>query len=83
MAFTGWRAGIAERKVRRTQLTDDGNVETTGRDLRERKCGQATHAPSAIAGPLDESRAAWRSATLSPSAASKQFGMPSVGFLSG
>ena len=28
---------IAERKVRRRQLTDDGNVEITGRDLRERK----------------------------------------------
>jgi hypothetical protein len=28
---------IAERKVRRRQLTDDGNVEITGRDLRERE----------------------------------------------
>jgi Protein of unknown function (DUF1488) len=28
---------IAERKVRRRQLTDDGNVENTGRDLRERE----------------------------------------------
>jgi hypothetical protein len=27
---------IAERKVRRRQLTDDVNVEITGRDLRER-----------------------------------------------
>ncbi len=27
---------IAEQKVRRRQLTDDGNVEITGRDLRER-----------------------------------------------
>jgi len=27
---------IAERQVRRRQLTDDGNVEITGRDLRER-----------------------------------------------
>lgn len=27
---------IAERKVRRRQLTDDGNIEITGRDLRER-----------------------------------------------
>jgi hypothetical protein len=26
---------IAERKVRRRQLTDDGNVEITGCDLRE------------------------------------------------
>jgi len=30
---------IAERKVRRSQLTDDGNVEITGRDLREREIG--------------------------------------------
>jgi hypothetical protein len=28
---------IAEGKVRRKQLTDDGNVEITGRDLRERE----------------------------------------------
>jgi hypothetical protein len=28
---------IAERKVRRRQLTDDGNVEIAGRDLRERE----------------------------------------------
>jgi hypothetical protein len=28
---------IAERKVRRRQLTDDGNVEISGRDLRERE----------------------------------------------
>jgi hypothetical protein len=28
---------IAERKVRRRQLTEDGNVEVTGRDLRERE----------------------------------------------
>lgn len=27
---------IAERKVRRRQLTDDGNVEITGRDLRDK-----------------------------------------------
>ena len=26
--------GIAERKLRRRQLTDDGNVEISGRDLR-------------------------------------------------
>ena len=30
---------IAERKVRRRQLTDDGNVEITGRDLGEREAG--------------------------------------------
>jgi hypothetical protein len=28
---------IAERKVRRRQLTDDANVEITGRDLREQR----------------------------------------------
>ncbi len=28
---------IAERKLRRKHLTDDGNVEITGRDLRERE----------------------------------------------
>ena len=33
---------IAERKVRRRQLTDDGSVEITGRDLREREL-QARH----------------------------------------
>jgi hypothetical protein len=27
---------IVERKLRRRQLTDDGNVEITGRDLRDR-----------------------------------------------
>jgi Protein of unknown function (DUF1488) len=34
---------IAERKVRRRQLTDDGNIEITGRDLREREV-RAIHA---------------------------------------
>jgi Protein of unknown function (DUF1488) len=28
---------IAERKVRRRQLMDDGNIEITGRDLRDRE----------------------------------------------
>src|SRR6516162_1445097 len=37
---------IAERKVRRRQLTDDGNVEITGRDLREREPRPSIH-PSA------------------------------------
>jgi Protein of unknown function (DUF1488) len=27
---------VVERKIRRRQLTDDGNVEVTGRDLRDR-----------------------------------------------
>ena len=35
---------IAERKVRRRQLSDDGNVEITGRDLRERE-SRAHYAP--------------------------------------
>ena len=28
---------IAERKIRQRQLTDDGDIEITGRDLRERE----------------------------------------------
>src|SRR5580693_10488342 len=36
---------IVERKIRRRQLTDDGNVEITGRDLRER---EAARTPSRI-----------------------------------
>jgi hypothetical protein len=35
---------VAERKVHRRQLTDDGNVETTGRDLREREQRPSEHA---------------------------------------
>jgi len=42
--------GIAERKLRRRQLTDDGNVEISGRDLRE-----------GAAGPPQNTRT-WRSA---------------------
>src|SRR5271169_4102052 len=34
---------IAERKVRRRQLTDDANVEITGRDLREQDTRPAAH----------------------------------------
>jgi hypothetical protein len=33
---------IAERKVRRRQLTDDGNVKITDRDLREREATRTT-----------------------------------------
>jgi hypothetical protein len=33
---------IAERKVRRRRLTDNGNVEITGRDLREREAAPTT-----------------------------------------
>ena len=32
---------IAERKLRRRQLTEDGNVEITGRDFRERPAAAA------------------------------------------
>ena len=32
-----WLELIAKRKVRRRQLTYDGNIEITGRDLRERE----------------------------------------------
>jgi uncharacterized protein DUF1488 len=38
---------VAERKLRRRQLTEDGNVEITGRDLRD---GSAAAAPSAERG---------------------------------
>jgi hypothetical protein len=44
-----------ERKVRR-RLTDDGNVEITGRDLRSVR-PHPQHAGSASAGLLDEGRA--------------------------
>jgi len=33
--------GVAERKLRRRQLTEDGNVEISGRDLREAAPGAA------------------------------------------
>jgi|SRR5690348_4798697 uncharacterized protein DUF1488 len=39
---------VAERKLRRRQLTEDGNVEITGRDLRER----ATAAPVPVQGRI-------------------------------
>ena len=42
---------IAEWKVRRLQLTDDGNVEITGRDLREREL------PAQHASPVGSRRA--------------------------
>jgi hypothetical protein len=34
---------IVERKLRRRQLADDGNVEITGRDLRERSPALGQH----------------------------------------
>ena len=34
---------IAERKLRRRHLTEDGNIEITGRDLREK------HPPGVVA----------------------------------
>jgi hypothetical protein len=36
---------IAERKVRRRQLADDGNIEITGRDLRNREIKSETPHP--------------------------------------
>lgn len=36
---------IAERKLRRRQLTEDGNVEITGRDLREGSSAATWSAP--------------------------------------
>ena len=43
---------IVERKLRRRQLSDDGNVEITGRDLRERTppVGQGSLFETALAG---------------------------------
>ena len=38
---------IVERKIRRRQLTDDGNVEITGRDLREKSAAASTVQPRA------------------------------------
>jgi Protein of unknown function (DUF1488) len=43
---------IAERKVGRRQLTDDGNIEITGRDLRDREI--QSHSPH----PFRDRRAA-------------------------
>jgi hypothetical protein len=60
---------IAERKVRRRQLTDDGNVEITGRDLREWEFRARR--------PIGYRRAASREPHNKP------FGMPSAGSLSG
>ena len=57
---------IAERKVRRRQLTDDGNVEITGRDLRQRDFRAPTELHAAAACrqhrvPLAKSSADFRS----------------------
>src|SRR5271156_2662089 len=45
---------IAERKVRRRQLTEDANVEITGRDLREKSPPAGQHdlfaRPAALSG---------------------------------
>ncbi len=41
---------IAERKLRRRQLTEDGNVEITGRDLREGAGRSEGAGGSALAG---------------------------------
>ncbi len=39
---------VAERKVRRRQLTEDGNIEITGRDLRERDVPAPTGGISSV-----------------------------------
>jgi hypothetical protein len=45
---------VVERKLRRRQLTEDGNVEITGRDLRERTppVGQRSLFERSVAGVL-------------------------------
>ena len=52
---------IAERKLRRRQLTDDGNVEITGRDLREKTppVGQGRIVNLSRGGMLPRSVARW------------------------
>ena len=52
---------IAERKLRRRQLTDDGNVEITGRDLREKTppVGQGRVVNLSRGGMLPRSVARW------------------------
>ena len=37
--------GVAERKIRQRQLTEDGNIEVTGRDLREGSLAVSRDAP--------------------------------------
>jgi hypothetical protein len=41
---------VAERKLRRRQLTEDGNVEITGRDLREGENSREAKSVLSIAG---------------------------------
>jgi hypothetical protein len=41
---------MVERKLRRRQLTDDGNVEITGRDLRERTRRPGTRSLPSVGG---------------------------------
>jgi hypothetical protein len=45
---TGFEVAV-ERKLRQRQLTDDGNVEITGRDLRKRDAWPASDADRAFA----------------------------------
>ena len=51
---------IAERKLRRRQLTEDGNVEISGRDLREgsgsRRLGRWEIAARTVSGHTSTSR---------------------------
>jgi Protein of unknown function (DUF1488) len=54
---------IAERKLRRRQLTEDGNVEISGRDLREgsgsRRLGRREIAATMAWGHTSASRIVW------------------------
>lgn len=64
---------VAERKLRRRQLTEDGNVEITGRDLREKMppVGQGSLFPAGMHARGESSRrtgAAW----MMPSASTEQ-----------
>jgi hypothetical protein len=56
---------IVERKVRRRKLTDDGNVEITGRDLREQEAAP-TATGSASAELLDKCGTTSRSRRWTP-----------------
>jgi hypothetical protein len=57
---------IAERKVRHKQLTDDSNVEITGRDLRAWNTRSVVLVRSAIIGPRRERRVTSRSRGRAP-----------------
>jgi|SRR5271168_1794738 len=66
-----WLELIAERKVRCKQLTDDGNVEITGRDLREREAGPSAR-QIALERAHDEGGTTSRSQHRTPVSSSRQ-----------